>query len=462
MAATHASQIERSISRLNETAYGTDRAHSDDYRRIISSSPELADVATQFADDAGYDNGSDVASDKWATMVSAGVNFNPDFNFQDIGYFLKDFLGSVSVSGAAGQYIHTFTPQSMNTSRQMPSRTYLEKVGGLYLRKISSIAPSSLNISGDKSNNRLKISAQYQGSGRYENDPASYTSPSVTSDREYAHGPQAFIRVNDNDDGTAQQETATAAGTISGSGNASVQVTAAGMAGSPITVAVAVTASDTAAVWAEKVRVALRNHLVISNFFDVTGSSTSIVLTARVKAADDATMNVWLADGTCTGITEATTSANTTAGVAGDYQSYTCDLENWALSIDLPAASDGYRQCSEFVVSGDPRSGQTRSEYLVGARKFGFTFSARLASGDKMRDWMQAGTDVTLEIPIVGRDALNSSLRITHTRAIIDQAKEVADVGGFVGIQGSLDLMSNSGSFPMTAVLQNDVASYSS
>jgi len=460
MAPTHPSQIERSISRLNETAYGTDRAFSDDFRRIISSSPSLSDLNTSFADDGGYDNGSDVPSDKWATTVAAGVPFSPDFNFQDIGYFLKDFLGTYAVSGSS-PYIHTFTPQSMNTSRQMPTRTYLEKLGGLYLRKLSSIAPVNLSISGGRMG-RITIAAQYEGSGKYAIDPASYTSPSVTNDREFGYGSQAFFRFNDNDDGTAQAETATAAGGITGTGNATVTVTAAGMAGSPIAVSVAVTNLDTAAQWAEKVRVALRNHLVISNFFAVTGATTAIILTARVKAANDATMNVALDNGTCTGITPAASSADTTAGVVGDYQSYTCDIENWTLTADLPPASDGYRACSDYVVAGNPRSGQTRSEFLVGARKFGFTFGARLATGDKMRDWMQAGTDVTLEIPIVGIDSGNSNLRITHTRGIIDSAKEVADIGGFVGIQGSVDLMSNSGSFPLTAVLQNDVISYAS
>lgn len=460
MAVTVPTQIEKSISRLNETAYGTDRAAGDDYRRIISSSIELADLNTSFVDDGGYDNGSDVPSDKWAESVSAGVNFSPDFCFQDIGYFLKDFLGSVSVSGG-GPYVHTFTPQSMNTSRQMPTRTYLEKVGGLFLRKISSIAPVNLTISGGKMG-RLKIAASYEGSGKYAIDPASYASPAITNDREYGHGSQAFFRFFDNDDGTAQVETATAAGTLSSGGNINVHITAAGMSGSPILVLVAGATSDTAAVWADKVRVALRNHLVISNFFAVTGTGTAIILTARVKAANDATMNIWLADGTSTGVTEAATSANTTAGVVGDYQSYTCDLENWALTMSLPPVEPGYRSCSDYVVAGEPRSGQARSEFLVGARKFGFTFGARLQAGDKMRDWMQAGTDVTLEIPIIGKDSGNSSLRITHTKGIIDSAKEVADIGGFVGIQGSVDLMSNSGSFPLTAVLQNDVASYSS
>lgn len=461
MTLSHPSQIERSISRLNETAYGTDRAYTDDFRRIISSSQTLADLATNFEDDAGYDNGSDVANDKWATTVSAGVPFTPDFCFQDIGYFLKDFLGSYAVSGGAAPYIHTFTPQSMNSSRQMPSRTCLEKLGGLFLRRISSIAPVNLSISGGKMG-RLKVSAQYEGSGKYAVNPASYTSPAVTSDREYGYGSQAFFRFFDNDDGVNQVETATAAGSVTGAGNIVVIVTAAGMSGSPITVQVAVAGTETAAQWADKVRIALRNHLVISNFFAVTGATTAVILTARVRAANDATMNISMDNNTSTGITAAPTSADTTAGVVGDYQSYTCDLETWNLTMDLPPVEPGYRACSDYVVAGDPRSGQARSEFLVGVRKFGFTFGARLNTSDKMRDWMQAGTDVTLEIPIVGIDSGNSSLRITHTRGIIDSAKEVPDVGGFIGIQGSVDLMSNLGAFPMTAVLMNDVVSYAS
>lgn len=460
MPATHPSQIERSISRLNEVSYGTDRTNADDFRRIVSSSPGLASLETNFADDAGYDNGSDVASDKWATTVNAGVDFSPDFCFEDIGYFLKDFLGSYAVSGAEAPYIHTFTPQSMNTSRQMPTRTYLEKVGGLFLRKVSSIAPTQLSISGGKSE-RLKISASYQGSGKYAKDPAGYTSPAVTNDREYAYGSQAFFRFFDNDDGTAQVETATAAGSATTPGNINIIITAAGLAGSPVTVPVAVTGVETASQWADKVRIALRNHLVVSNFFDVTGSGTSIVLTARVRAANDATMNLEISPNG-TGVTAAASSANTTAGVVGDYQSYTCDLENWTLTIDLPPADDGYRQCSDYVVAGEPRSGQARSEFYVGARKFTFTFGARLQTGDKLRDWMQAGTDVSLEIPIVGTDPLNNSLRIVHSRCIIDKAMEVPDISGFVGINGSVDLMSNSGAFPLTAVLMNSVASYAS
>lgn len=129
--------------------------------------------------------------------------------------------------------------------------------------------------------------------------------------------------------GTAQVETATAAGTISGSGNASVVVTASGMTGSPKTIDVAVLASDTAAEWAAKVRTALAADTDVSALFSVSGTTTAIVLTRKatlsatiggtltnVYPANDGTLNISLDNGTCTGITTASTSANTTAGVA--------------------------------------------------------------------------------------------------------------------------------------------------
>jgi len=121
--------------------------------------------------------------------------------------------------------------------------------------------------------------------------------------------------------GTAQVETATAAGTITLAGNATVTVTAAGMTGSPKAVSVAVTLSDTAATWAGKVRTALAADADVAALFTVGGSTTAISLTRNASAigilpANDATLNIALANGTCTGITAAATSANTTAGVA--------------------------------------------------------------------------------------------------------------------------------------------------
>jgi len=129
--------------------------------------------------------------------------------------------------------------------------------------------------------------------------------------------------------GTAQVETATAAGTVSGTGNASVVVTSTGMTGSPLTVSVPVTSGDTASVWAGKVRTALAANATIAARFTVSGTTTSIVLTRKplvsytlngssvpVYTSTDASLNIALDNGTSTGITPASTSTETTAGTA--------------------------------------------------------------------------------------------------------------------------------------------------
>lgn len=134
--------------------------------------------------------------------------------------------------------------------------------------------------------------------------------------------------------GQAQVETATAAGTVTGSGNATVIVTAAGMTGTPKTISVPVLNGDIAAVWAGKVRTALAADADVAALFVVDGTTTAIRLTRKptatytvgtasvpLYAANDATLNISLANGTSTGITTAATSANTTSGIltAGVY-----------------------------------------------------------------------------------------------------------------------------------------------
>lgn len=134
--------------------------------------------------------------------------------------------------------------------------------------------------------------------------------------------------------GVAQVETATAAGTVTGSGNATVVVTAAGMTGTPKTISVPVLNGDLAATWAGKVRTALAADAAVAALFVVDGTTTAIRLTRKptatytvgstsvpLYAADDATLNISLDNGTSTGITPAATSANTTGGTltAGVY-----------------------------------------------------------------------------------------------------------------------------------------------
>lgn len=115
-----------------------------------------------------------------------------------------------------------------------------------------------------------------------------------------------------------QVETATAAGTITLAGDATVVVTAAGMTGTPKTISVAVDLGDDAAAIATKIRAALNADSAVTALFTVGGTAATVTLTRKTYAANDGTLNISIDNGTCTGITTAGTSANTTAGVQVD------------------------------------------------------------------------------------------------------------------------------------------------
>ena len=117
-----------------------------------------------------------------------------------------------------------------------------------------------------------------------------------------------------------QVETATIVGTITGTGNARAVVTAVGMTGTPKTIAVPVVSGDTASVVAGKYRTVLAADVDVNAFFVVSGTGADVVLTARLTAANDATMNLAYDNDTCTGLTPDATSTNTTAGNAGSVQ----------------------------------------------------------------------------------------------------------------------------------------------
>lgn len=113
----------------------------------------------------------------------------------------------------------------------------------------------------------------------------------------------------------AQIETATAVGTITAAGTVNVTVTGAGIAGSPLVIPVTVANGDTAAVWAGKVTSALAATPAITALYNVTNTTTAIVLTRNTVGINDGTLNVALANNTATGVTAAPTSANTNGNV---------------------------------------------------------------------------------------------------------------------------------------------------
>lgn len=118
--------------------------------------------------------------------------------------------------------------------------------------------------------------------------------------------------------GSLQGETATviAAAGITTAGDATVIVTAANLAGSPLTVSVPLLLTDTTATLvATKIRAALTATSAITSIFTVDGTGADIRLSAVKAIANDTTLNISITNGTCAGITAAPTSANTQLGI---------------------------------------------------------------------------------------------------------------------------------------------------
>lgn len=118
------------------------------------------------------------------------------------------------------------------------------------------------------------------------------------------------------DYGVAQVETSTIVGTITGDGDARTILTASGMTGSPITTDVAVLTGDTPQAVAVKIAAGLNAIANITAKFTVTSAGATVICTRLIPAANDATMNLDVNNETCTGLTDAPTSANTRAGAA--------------------------------------------------------------------------------------------------------------------------------------------------
>ena len=117
-----------------------------------------------------------------------------------------------------------------------------------------------------------------------------------------------------------QIETALAVGTATTDGTVTVTVTGADFAAAPVVLEVPVLVGDTADAWAAKVRTALAANPAISVIYDAGGTANHVSLTRKTGAANDATLNIALANGTTSpGITADATSENALPAVTPTY-----------------------------------------------------------------------------------------------------------------------------------------------
>lgn len=251
--------------------------------------------------------------------------------------------------------------------------------------------------------------------------------------------------------GTQQVETATVVGTIgaSGAGNATVIVTSAGMSGSPITLNVAVANNDTASQVATKIRAALTANGTIAARFDVSGSAAIITLTKQVASANDATLNISIANGTCTGLTTAATSANTTAGVAPAITTTRNDLHVALLASDAAMA---------LVSVTDPDSDTAVTAVSATNLAGGGASPAAITTRQQARALLLAESDVT-DIVFVSVSDVNP------LRALIDMSATNLS-GGSVSststVQDVINALNADGDFDGLAVASCDSISLSS
>ena len=280
------------LSKRPQVAMGVEYSAAADFLGIESDQAAWVLPRIRYRNNAGRGGRRHgLATKQCAEVVEHGAyTITAEVNSSYAGrFFLRSVGGPVTSAqqGGSAAYLHSAKMLDELISRQLPPSTMISILGGADFRLPDMVIDRSRLE--QTRNDVPRYSVDWLGSGDF-NIP--------------------------NGIDVRQVETATAAGTVgvSGAGNAQATVTAAGMPGSPRVVSFAVANNDTPALWAPKARAALAADPVVSQFFVVSGSGTSIVITARLAAADDATMNLALATGTATGITAAPTSTNTTAG----------------------------------------------------------------------------------------------------------------------------------------------------
>jgi hypothetical protein len=196
---------------------------------------------------------------------------------------------------------------------------------------VSPATPRALSIAGNVSG----ISGNVAISGTNYLD-AEITETIALNGTSTVHGSKAFKRITSitlpaqTHIPTAQVETAEVTHAAGAGGTLVVRITAAGVAGSPVDVNVAVENGDIVETVAQKVRLALGANAAITAVYDIGGTGANIVLTALAPAANDSTLAIALQNADSTSVTFGA-SGNTTAGVPYDKVS-----AGWGDKLGIP------------------------------------------------------------------------------------------------------------------------------
>jgi len=233
--------------------------------------------------------------------------------------------------------------------------------------RASAVAAVSSAVSAEVVNRTSAVSTE--ASLRASADTAASTATStaistaVSGMKKILSGSGTFV-------GNKQVETATVAVTSVATGSINVIVTANGMTGSPITVPVTTALGQTAATVAENIRTALSGNSNITGFFTVSGTGTSVVITAKAFAEFDTTMNINIVGGN--GVNAAPTSVHSITATTIAFGT-TLPNTNYAVSVTPTSIPNNSASLGEiYVVKSttgitvtNTGSGTTTFDYIV-------------------------------------------------------------------------------------------------
>lgn len=176
----HISQRRFWRGKLNDTEFGTSRAPGTpaNYKQFIPRDRNLANQQPNVQDDKDYGHGFPHATDQW--LINHDVSFSHDFDLcaQELGRDLLDVFGSVTttqpdVDDNPTVYQHLFSLMDLSVSRQLPSRSWVERLGSAINRLHPGVCCAQLALSGEGPG-RLTGSGQWMGSGK-EVEPSGLT-----------------------------------------------------------------------------------------------------------------------------------------------------------------------------------------------------------------------------------------------------------------------------------------------
>jgi predicted secreted protein len=137
------------------------------------------------------------------------------------------------------------------------------------------------------------------------------------------------------------------------------------MTGSPITTVVALANDDTASEVAVKAVAGMNADSDITDLFALTADGPNVVITRKIAAANDATLNLAYADDTSGGLTDDATSNDTTAGVALTTVAKVVSIGGPAMSLDtIDVTCHDSTAAWEEVVGGVLRGGEISLEIV--------------------------------------------------------------------------------------------------